>query len=77
VRRAFPRLQILGGLDKVQLAAGRAQIDAELEKVSGLLRQGGYVPYVDHLVPPDISWANFEYYRTRLNQIVRDTPIGG
>ena len=77
VRRAFPRLQILGGLDKVQLAAGRAQIDAELEKVSGLLRQGGYVPYVDHLVPPDVSWANFEYYRTRLNQIVRDTPIGG
>jgi len=34
------------------------------------------VPYVDHLVPSDVSWANFEYYRTRLNQIIRETPIG-
>lgn len=77
VRQAFPDLQILGGIDKIQLAAGRAQIDAELEKVPGMLRQGGYVPYVDHLVPSDISWANFDYYRTRLNQIVSETPFEG
>ncbi|MBM3136355.1 MAG: hypothetical protein FJZ89_13960 [Chloroflexi bacterium] len=71
VRQAFPHLQILGGIDKLQLAAGPAAIDAELAaRVPALLRSGGYIPYVDHLVPPDVSWDNFRYYRQRLNEMI-------
>lgn len=75
VRKAFPRLQILGGLDKMKVAAGPAEIDAELEKVPAILRQGGYMPFIDHVVPSDIPWEHFKYYRTRLNQILRETPL--
>ncbi len=72
VRKAFPRLQILGGLDKVKIAAGPPAIDEEMEaKVPFMLRSGGYVPYADHNVPPDVSWANFVHYRRRLEEIIR------
>jgi uroporphyrinogen decarboxylase len=69
VRKAFPRLQILGGVDKRAVAAGKEAIDHELEcKVRPTLKSGGYIPCVDHLVPPDVSWENFVYYRRRLAQ---------
>jgi hypothetical protein len=71
VRRAFPRLQIIGGLDKRKVVAGKPQIDAELEvKVPFMLQQGGYIASLDHGVPPDISWENFVYYRTRLKEMI-------
>jgi len=71
VRKAFPRLQMLGCINKVALAQGRDAIDRELEaKVPPLLKLGGYIPYVDHVVPPDVSWSNFLYYRQRLNKMI-------
>ena len=71
VRKAFPTLQMMGGMDKVQLAKGRDAIDRELEaKIPFMLKHGGYIPHVDHHVPPDVSWENFVYYRTRLNDMI-------
>jgi len=71
VRRAFPRFQILGGIDKKAVASGQAAIDEELtRKVPSLFRSGGYVPFIDHTVPPDVSWADFCYYRQRLAELV-------
>ena len=40
---------------------------------SDLLRSGGYVPYVDHSVPPQVSWEDFCYYRWKLNSLVDST----
>ncbi len=70
VREAFPQLQILGGIDKIALARDREAIDAVLRDVPAMLRRGGYIPYVDHMVPPDVSWENFCYYRKRLNDLI-------
>ena len=67
VRKAFPRLQIIGGIDKMRIAAGPRAIDEELEsKVPHMLQHGGYIPCLDHYVPPDVSWPDFVYYRRRL-----------
>ncbi|MHB1160337.1 MAG: uroporphyrinogen decarboxylase family protein [Chloroflexota bacterium] len=77
VRKAFPRLQILGGLDKTKIAAGKTVIDAELEaKVPFMLRHGGYIPHVDHNVPPDVSWDNFAHYRRRLGRMIEESGQG-
>lgn len=38
--------------------------------VPRMLSQGEYIPYVDHFVPPDVSWPNFLYYRKRLNELI-------
>ena len=78
VRQAFPQLQILGGIDKRALAAGKKAIDEELEsKVPQTLKSGWYIPHVDHLVPPDVSWENFVYYRGRLEDMIRSSKRRG
>jgi hypothetical protein len=70
IRKDFPQLQIYGGLDKNLVALGKRAIDAELEaKLPPLLQQGGYVPFVDHLVHPDVPWENFRYYRRRVEEL--------
>ena len=70
IRRDNPGFQILGGLDKKAVASGREAIDRELEeKVPELLKSGGYIPFIDHTVPPDISWDDFCYYRQRLTEL--------
>jgi uroporphyrinogen decarboxylase len=71
VRKAFPNLQILGGFSRASLAASPEEIDAEMEaKVPWMLQRSGYIPYMDHLVPPDVPWDNFCYYRKRLNALI-------
>ncbi len=77
VRKAFPRLQILGGIDKREMAAGKEAIDKELaHKVSPqMMEAGGYIPCCDHAVPPDVSWENFRYYRHRLVELQQVKPV--
>ena len=71
LRRKYPRLQILGGIDKMKIALGKAEIDEELSsKIPFMLKEGGFVPHVDHLVHPDIGWEDFQYYRRRLREFV-------
>jgi len=64
LRRKFGKELILaGGIDKMEIAKGRKAIEAELcRKLPPLLEQGGYIPFLDHAVPPDISYADFCYY---------------
>jgi len=70
VREAFPRFKILGGLDKKAIARGPQAIDRELEsKVPLMLEKGGYVPFIDHTVPPEVGWEDFRYYRRRLAEL--------
>jgi hypothetical protein len=70
IRRQFPGLQMLGGVSKYDVAGGRQSTERSLETVRLLLRQGGYVPFVDHSVPPAVSWGDFCHYRTRLNALI-------
>lgn len=68
--RRFPEMQMMGGVDKRALAAGPSAIDAELAGLMPLLERGRYVPTVDHLVPPDVSWANYCYFAERLGRLL-------
>jgi uroporphyrinogen decarboxylase len=70
IRRSFPKLQTLGGISKYSVAGGAGAIDESLEVAGELLGSGGYVPYVDHSVPPQVSWKDFCYYRRKLDSLV-------
>ena len=71
IRKKYPKFQIMAGLDKRKIALGKEEIDKELEtKIPFMLREGGYIPFADHLIPPDVSWNNFVYYRRRLKEII-------
>jgi|ETNmetMinimDraft_15_1059895.scaffolds.fasta_scaffold01308_6 uroporphyrinogen decarboxylase len=71
IRKEYPDVLIFGGIDKKAIAAGRDAIDRELEsKLPFMLKHGGYYPYLDHAVDPEISFDNFVYYRGKLREIV-------
>jgi hypothetical protein len=75
IRKDYPELKIAGGINKMKLFGDKNEIDKELEKIPYMLKKGGYVPFIDHSVPPLISWDNFIYYREKLNDIIFQNPM--
>jgi uroporphyrinogen decarboxylase len=55
-------LRLWGGVDKRVLLQGNAAIREHLLELAPLIEEGGYIPTVDHTVPPDVSWESFNYY---------------
>jgi len=72
VRKAFPQLKMLGGIPKSEICPGKKRIDEILEPVDVVLKTGGYIPFGDHFIPPDVDWENFQYYRNKLNNLIDD-----
>ena len=61
-KRQYPNICLCGGIDKLEIAKGRAAIDKELDRIAPLLGGTGYIPALDHLVHPDVSFADFSYF---------------
>ena len=56
------QIRLWGGVDKREIAKGPKAIDKHLRQLAPLIEEGGFIPTVDHSVPPDISLKNFQYY---------------
>jgi uroporphyrinogen decarboxylase len=70
IRQAYPELILCGGLDKREIGKGRAAIDRELEaKLPFMFERGRYLPSMDHHVPPEVSYADFQYYLERTREL--------
>jgi len=66
LRQKFGRsLRLWGGVDKRELARDRRSIDEHLAALRPVVEDGGFIPTVDHTVPPDVPLANFLYYMER------------
>ncbi len=63
-------MRLRGGVAKVPLVQGGSAIDAELERLKPLLDQGGFIPHLDHLVPPDISYRNYMEYLEKKRKFI-------
>jgi len=73
VREQWPRLRIIGGIDKRALAAGPEAIDCELQRrMRGMFAEPRYIPGVDHHIPPDVPLDHFAYYLQRAREIYRE-----
>ncbi|MBI3985521.1 MAG: hypothetical protein HY343_01260 [Lentisphaerae bacterium] len=60
LRRQFGRtIAFRGGVDKRAMAKGGTAIEAELQRLEPVIRNGGYIPGCDHGVPPDIAWPDY------------------
>ncbi len=70
LRSKFPRCALMGGLDKRAIARGPEGVDAELSRVEPLLKQGAYIPLLDHYVPPDVSYSTYCYYVQRRREML-------
>ncbi len=72
LRKKFGKsLRLWGGVDKRVLAQGPDAIDDHLRAMQPLVMEGGYIPTVDHTVPPDVSWANFQHYMHSKEKLLR------
>lgn len=63
LRKKFGRsMRLWGGVDKREMARGRDAIVTHLRTLQPLVAEGGFIPTVDHTVPPDVSWDDFRHY---------------
>ena len=68
-RREYGKdLRMYMGIDKRILTQGPEAIDSELDYLRPLIEQGGYIPSIDHSVPPDVPYAHFQYYMEALSE---------
>ena len=70
LREKFPNAALMGGMDKRAIASGRDGTDAELRRIAPVLEQGGYIPMLDHFVPPDVSYDTYRYYVDRRREML-------
>jgi hypothetical protein len=57
-----PDLLLMGGFSKRILAQGKAEIEAEVQRLTPLVEEGGFIGFCDHRVPPDVPLANYLFY---------------
>ena len=70
---AFPSLQILGGVDKHELAAGPERIDAELmRRIPEMIDRGGFIPMGNHQIPPRRVLGELPVLQTTRGRVARE-----
>lgn len=62
------KLRGVGGMNKNIFARDYAAVDAEVERLKGLVELGGYIPCPDHRIPPDAKWSNVQYYCDKMRK---------
>ena len=72
VRSRFPNVKYIGGFNKLEIIEGPEAIDAEFARLMPVIRQGGYMPGVDHQAAPATPLENYRYYIKRLREIMAD-----
>jgi hypothetical protein len=70
LRKRYPTLGMMGGIDKRAVAKGGEAIDKELARIKPAVAEGRYIPEFDHCIPDDVSWQDYCYYAVRLKELV-------
>jgi uroporphyrinogen-III decarboxylase len=68
LRTAHPRLRLLGAFDKTVMHLGEDRIRQEFERLLPVMRQGGFIPSVDHQTPPGVSLDQYRVYMSLLRE---------
>lgn len=62
LRACYPDFAIIGGFDKTVMHLGETAMRTEFDRLAPVIRQGRFVPSVDHQTPPDVSIQNYQTY---------------
>jgi uroporphyrinogen decarboxylase len=68
-RQYGKQLLMMGGYDKHILARSKQEIEAEIIRLAPLVEEGGFIPFCDHRVPPDVPLTNYLFYLDRARAI--------
>lgn len=73
LRRKFGRdLRLVGGVGHTCLTGGPAAIDAEVQRLIPLAKEGGFIPMLDDMIPPEVPYENYRYCVESLRAIRPD-----
>ena len=59
---------MIGHFDKMTMPHGEAAMRAEFERLLPAMRSGGFIPAVDHQVPPGVSLEQYRVYLRLLEE---------
>ena len=68
LRQKYPTIKLIGAYDKMVMTQGESEIRAEFERILPVMKQGGYIPSVDHQTPPGVSLKNYKIYLQLLRE---------
>ncbi len=75
IRAELPRFVICGGLDKCVNELAPEDAIAEIDaKVPAMLPKGGYLPSIDHSIPPGSSYRTFWHFMNRIRECCDAPP---
>jgi uroporphyrinogen decarboxylase len=62
-------LLMMGGFDKHILQKSKRDIEREVCRLAPLVEEGGFIPFADHRVPPDVPLENYVHYAKVVRQV--------
>jgi len=68
LRKLFPEWIMIGGYNKRIMKDGEQAMIEEFERLLPVMKQGRYIPGVDHQTPPDVSLENYKIYVSLLKK---------
>ena len=71
LRRRHPRIRLLGAFDKTVMHLGEARMRQEFERLLPVMKQGGFIPSVDHQTPPGVSLEDYRLFMRLLKEYCR------
>jgi len=74
-RRQYPRFALFGGIDKREIRTLEQTHREIMGKVPWLIEQGGYLPSIDHAVPPDVPLRSYLYMCELIKRLATGRPL--
>ncbi len=62
-------LRIIGNFDKMALEKDHAAVEAELERLMPLMKEGGFIMLPDHFITPGVALKDYQWYLDRVREI--------
>jgi hypothetical protein len=67
------QLMLWGGIDKRALSKDLKTVEHEvMSKVPKMMEMGGFIPAVDHAVPPDVPFENYKLFVKLLREVCEE-----
>lgn len=68
LQKKFPTFRFVGNFDKMVMTRGETAIRREFERLLPAMRNGGFIPCMDHQTPPGVSMKQYQIYTGWLNE---------
>ena len=65
-------MKFIGAFNKLALLEGSEGIDREFQRLMPVIRQGGYIPGLDHQAAPDTRLENYRDYIRKLKEAMKE-----